>query len=122
MKLPPILEGESRVRLLQGIAIGAIGAMVIGFGFSGWELHSNAERRADLRINEALVTALTPVCVKRFQSAENVEATTVALNEVDSWRRDAFVEKGGWATFSGKTNNDVAEACAQALSAASAAK
>jgi hypothetical protein len=118
MKLPPILEGESRVRLLQGIAIGAIGAMVIGFGFSGWELHSNAERRADLRINEALVTALTPVCVKRFQSADNVEATTVALNEVESWRRDAFVEKGGWATFSGKTNNGVAEACAQALSAA----
>ena len=46
MKLPPILEGESRVRLLQGIAIGAIGAMAIGFGFAGWELHSNAERRA----------------------------------------------------------------------------
>jgi hypothetical protein len=118
MKLPPILEGESRVRLLQGIAIGAIGAMVIGFGFSGWELHSNAERRADLRINEALVTALTPVCVKRFQSADNVEATTVALNEVESWRRDAFVEKGGWATFSGKTNNGGADACALALRAA----
>lgn len=118
MKLPPILEGESRVRLLQGIAIGAIGAMAIGFGVAGWELHSHAVKRADMRVNEALVAALTPVCVKRFQSADNVEATTVALKEVDSWRRDAFVEKGGWATFSGKTNGDVAEACAEALTAA----
>jgi hypothetical protein len=31
MQVPLILQGESRTRLLQGIAIGAVASMVIGF-------------------------------------------------------------------------------------------
>ena len=35
MQVPSILLGESRTRLLQGIAIGAIASMVIGFSWGG---------------------------------------------------------------------------------------
>jgi hypothetical protein len=118
MKLPSILQGESRVRLLQGAVAGALLTVIVGFGFSGWQLQSNAERTADLRINTAVVAALTPICVEKFRNAADVKATLVALNATDSWRRDDFVEKGGWATFPGdsKPNSAVAEACAKVLS------
>ncbi len=36
MQIPAILKGESRTRLLQGIAIGAIATVVIGFYWGGW--------------------------------------------------------------------------------------
>ena len=36
MQVPSILLGKSRTRLLQGIAIGAIASMVIGFSWGGW--------------------------------------------------------------------------------------
>ncbi len=118
MKFPSILQGESRVRLMQGAVAGSVLTMILGFGFSGWQLQSNAERTAELRVNTALVTALTPICVEKFRNAADVKATLVALNATDSWRRDDFVEKGGWATFAGngQPNSGVAEACAKILS------
>jgi hypothetical protein len=118
MQLPSILQGESRVRLVQGAVIGSVFTMIIGFGFGGWQLSTNVERHAELRVNAALVTALTPICVEKFKQAPDVKATQVALIATDSWRRDSFVEKGGWATFPGSSepNSGVAEACAKILS------
>ena len=114
MPLPLILQRDSRTRLIQGAALGSVLTVVVGFGFAGWQL----ERRAEVRINAAVVAALTPICVEKFKSAANATTTLVAFNAVDSWRRDDFVEKGGWATFPGASapNGDVAEACARILS------
>lgn len=36
MNLPPILEGESLTRLMQGAAAGAVVAMIVGFSWGGW--------------------------------------------------------------------------------------
>ncbi len=36
MEVPSILQGQSRTRLLQGIAIGAVATLVIGFSWGGW--------------------------------------------------------------------------------------
>jgi hypothetical protein len=118
MNLPAILQGESRVRLIQGAVTGSVLTMILGFGYFGWQLQTNAERSADMRVNTALVAALTPICVEKFRNAADVKATLVALNATDSWRRDDFVEKGGWATFAGtgQPNSGVAEACAKVLS------
>ena len=46
MNLPPILKGESLTRLLQGAAGGAVVAMILGFGWGGWQLGSTAEKAA----------------------------------------------------------------------------
>jgi hypothetical protein len=118
MQLPPMLQGEQRVRLIQGAVVGALLTLVLGFGLAGWQLQSNAERRSEQAVNKAVIAALTPICVDRFRQAADVKATTVALNATDSWHRDSFVEKGGWATFPGskEPNNGVAEACAEVLS------
>jgi pimeloyl-ACP methyl ester carboxylesterase len=66
MQVPSILQGESRTRLLQGIAIGAVASMVIGFSWGGWMTGSTANRLAAERADTAVVAALTPVCVENF--------------------------------------------------------
>jgi hypothetical protein len=118
MRLPLILQGDSRTRLLQGAAAGGVLTIILGFGWGGWQMQSNAERIADKRVDAAVVAALTPICVEKFKSSADVKATLVALNATDSWQRDSFVEKGGWATFAGskEPNSAVAEACAKILS------
>jgi hypothetical protein len=117
MKLPPILKGEQLTRLLQGVVAGAVVTMVAGFGWGGWQLQSKAEKLALQSTNAALIAALAPICVDKFQHASDAKATLVALKATDSWKQDTFVEKGGWATFPGsEPNRMVAEACAKILS------
>ncbi len=118
MNLSPILLGESRVRLIQGAVVGAAVTMLLGFGWGGWQLQSRADARSDVKVSAALVTALTPICVANFQQASDVTVQKAALKATDSWQKDTFVERGGWATFPGKTEpyRMVAEACAKVLS------
>jgi hypothetical protein len=118
MNLPSILQGESRTRLMQGAAFGVIATAVIGFTWGGWVTGGTAAKMADKSADEAVVAALAPICVARFQSGTEAKTTLAALKATDSWQQDAFIVKGGWATFPGGTepNRDVAEACAMLLS------
>src|SRR3569833_769452 len=114
--MSPILKGDSLTRLMQGASIGAVIAMIIGFSWGGWMLQSKAQKLADQKAEAAVVTALTPICVDKFEQAADAKATLAALKAEDSWKRDNFVSKGGWATFPGNApNRDVAEACAKVL-------
>jgi alpha/beta superfamily hydrolase len=118
MNLPPILQGESLTRLLQGAAAGFAITVVLGFGWGGWQLQSKAQKQTKESVNSAVVAALAPICADKFQHAADAPATLVALKATDSWKQDTFVEKGGWATFPGaaEPNRNVAEACARILS------
>ena len=117
MNLPPILQGDSLKRLLQGAAGGAVIAMIVGFGWGGWQTAGTAQKTADQRASSAVVAALAPICVDKFQHGADASAELVALKATDSWKRDSFVAKGGWATFPGsEPNDDVAAACARILS------
>lgn len=117
MKLPPILQGESVTRLLQGAAAGAVIAMILGFGWGGWQLGSAAEEMATQRAKSAVVAALARICVDKFQHGADAKAELIALKKIDSWQRDNYVTKGGWAKFpASEPNRDVAEACAKILS------
>jgi hypothetical protein len=117
MKLPPFLQAESRNRLLQGVAIGAIATMVIGFTWGGWVSGGTAHKMASQSAVQATVAALAPICVEKFQGGAEAKATLAQLKATDSWQRDTFIVKGGWATFPGESepNRNVAEACAALL-------
>jgi hypothetical protein len=117
MQLPPILQGESLTRLSQGIAIGAVATMIIGFYWGGWTLGSTAKELAQKSANSAAVAALAPICVDKFQLAADSPANMVELKKVSSWQQATFVEKGGWATLPGSKTPDtaVARACAELL-------
>ena len=118
--LAPFLNGDSPKRLLQGIAVGAIATMVIGFNWGGWTLGSTAKEMVQKGATAAVVQALAPICVDRFQRAAEAPANLVELKKVSSWQQDTFIEKGGWATFPGMTSPErgVAQACANLLAAA----
>ena len=117
MQIPSILQGESLKRLLQGAAIGAVTAMVIGFNWGGWTLGSTAKEMAQKTASAAVVAALAPICVDKFQHASDSPGALVELKKINSWQQGSFVEKGGWATFPGSTTPDsaVARACGEML-------
>ena len=59
-------------------------------------------KMADQSTSSAIVAALAPICVV-IRHATEAKATLAELKLVDSWKRDSFIEKGGWATFPGAT-------------------
>jgi len=117
MEMPEILTGQSRTRLLQGAAIGAVATMVIGFYWGGWKLGSTAEEMASRRVSLALVEVYAPICVERFQQQANLEGKWLEFTKIDSWRRDDYIKQTGFATPPGSTspNARIADACAEAL-------
>jgi hypothetical protein len=124
MQVPSILLGESRTRLLQGIAIGAVASMIIGFSWGGWVTGGTANKLAAERANTAVLTALTPICVEKFLQNSDAKANLALLQKIStSWEQGQYLEKGGWATPPGATSSDyqLARACAEKLVEAKAA-
>ena len=118
MQVPSILRGELRTRLLQGIAIGAVAAMVIGFSWGGWMTDSAANKLAADRADTAVVAALTPICVEKFLQNSDAKANLAVLQKIStSWEQGDYLQKGGWATQPGATSSDyhLARACAEKL-------
>jgi hypothetical protein len=117
MQLPAILQGESLTRLLQGVAVGAIATIFVGFYWGGWVTGGNAKDMVQRSASSAVVAALAPICVDNFQRQANASATLVEMKAVSSWQQPSFIEKGGWATMPGSTSPDstVARGCAEML-------
>lgn len=107
---------------LWGIAGGAVALAIVGFSWGGWITGGKAESAAQIRVDDAVVGALAPICVEKFQRAGEAPANLVALKKVDTWSRGEFVEKGGWAAVPGTHSTErvsaVAKACAVLLAGA----
>jgi hypothetical protein len=118
MQVPTILQRESRTRLLQGMAIGAVATMVIGFSWGGWVTGGTADKVAAERANTAVLAALTPICVEKFLQNSDAKANLASLQKISStWEQGQYLEKGGWATPPGASSSDyhLARACAEKL-------
>lgn len=103
---------------LWGAAAGAIALAIVGFNWGGWMTGAKAETLAGTRADEAIVSALTPVCVSQFQKSVNAPASLAAMKKLDGWEQGDYVTKAGWATMPGTTgepNRQVATACAEAI-------
>lgn len=107
---------------LWGIAGGAVGLAIVGFSWGGWTTAGKAETAARSRADDAVVGALAPMCVDKFQSAGAAPTNLLALKKVETWSQGEFVEKGGWATLPGTHSPEqvsaVAKACAVLLAGA----
>lgn len=116
--LSPFLAGDSPKRLAQGLAVGVVATLVLGFGWAGWQLNGTVEKRVESATQMATVAALAPICADRFEQAANANNEMIGnLEAVSSWQRDSYLIKAGWATFAGgaQPDSDVAEACANML-------
>jgi alpha/beta superfamily hydrolase len=92
--------------------------MVIGFSWGGWMTGGSAIKVADERANNAVVAALTPICVEKFLQNSDVKANLAVLQKISSnWEQGDYLQKGGWATRPGATSSDyqLARACADKL-------
>ena len=112
MKVPPWLKPAC-----WGVVVGALGMMIVGFGWWGWVLGSTAERLAKERADAAVTATLVPICVEKFMTQADAADKLAAFQRSTAWQQSQFIEKGGWATAAGSTspNSAVAKACAQEL-------
>ena len=119
METPAIFRGDSITRLLQGAAVGAVATLIIGFYWGGWVTAGSAKDMVARSTTTAVVTALSPICVDKFQRSAEAAKDMVELKKVSSYQQGSFIEKGGWATFPGSesANSAVARACAEILGA-----
>lgn len=104
---------------LLGAAAGAALLAFVGFNWGGWVSAGTAEKNAAQRADAAVVAALAPVCVDRFDRAPNATENRAALKLIDTWQQSNYVEKGGWAaTVPPERVPQVAQACAELLAQA----
>ncbi len=82
MQVPTMFQGESLTRLIQGMAIGAVATMFIGFYWGGWVTGGTAWKIAQQDAKNAVVASLAPICVDKFQRAENAPDKLIELNKI----------------------------------------
>jgi len=118
MEMPAILKGDSLTRLLQGAAVGAVVTLIVGFNWGGWVTGGTAKDMTQRSSTAAVIAALSPICVDKFQRSADAPANMAELKKVSSYQQGTFIEKGGWATLPGGegANSSVARACAEMLS------
>ena len=101
-----------------GAVGGAVALAIVGFTWGGWTTGNTANKLADQRAESAVVAALTPICVAKFQQSRDAIANLATLKAISStWEQGSFIEKGGWATRLGAASPDyqLARACADKL-------
>ena len=86
----------------------------------GWMPAGSAEKKAGEQAEAAVLGVLAPICVERFQQDDSKAQKLADLKKENSWQRDDFVTKQGWATMPGaeKPERGVAIACANQILAA----
>jgi hypothetical protein len=95
---------------------GAAALAIIGFTWGGWITGGKADVFARQQVQAALVEVLTPMCVDKFNRAENAQARLVEFKKMtSSWERERFVRDNEWAKFGKESNSRIVDACAPEL-------
>jgi hypothetical protein len=68
------LHGESRTRLLQGIALGVVATLVVGFSWGGWVTGGTAKSMAATAETNGKMSVLVPLCITQFMVADGAVA------------------------------------------------
>ena len=105
-------ENEGKVKYgVWGLICGAVIAMIIGFAWGGWTTSSTTQAMAE----EAVLDSQAAICVAQLMQDPEHEKRLKEFNELNSWKRTEFIEKGGWDKMPGQTKADfgVARQCAE---------
>lgn len=109
----------SKTQVFWACAASVVATLIIGFTWGGWVTGGTAKERAASAATEARAQLAATVCVERFAKGPDAVAQLAALKSSDSWKRDNFIEAGGWATLAGmdKPVAGAAGLCVQQLMA-----
>ena len=96
-----------------GLIVGAVIAMIIGFNWGGWTTSGTTKTMTE----EAVLASQAAICVAQFMKDPNHGEKLKEFEEVNTWKRAAFIEKGGWDKMPGqeKADSGVARACSNGL-------
>ena len=96
-----------------GIIVGAVIAMIIGFGWGGWTTAATTQQMSE----EAVLASQAAICVAQFMKDPNHEEKLKELADVSRYQRSDFIEKGGWDKMPGqeKAGWGVSRACADGI-------
>ena len=107
-------ETEGKIKYgVWGLIVGAVIAMIIGFGWGGWTTAATTQKISE----EAVLASQAAICVAQFVKEPEHEEKLKELDKVSSWDRDKFIEKGGWDKMPGQEKADygVSRACVDGL-------
>jgi hypothetical protein len=107
-------ETQGKIKYgVWGLIVGAVIVMIIGFAWGGWKTTGTAKTMT----KEAVLASQAAICVAQFLKTQNYEEKLKELEELDSWKRAEFIEKGGWDKMPGQEKADyaVSRACADGL-------
>jgi hypothetical protein len=74
MPVPSILQAESRTRLVQGIVIGIVATVVIGFSWGGWVTGGTAKSMTSAAETSGQMSVLVPLCVTQVMATDGAVA------------------------------------------------
>ncbi len=96
-----------------GLICGAVITIIIGFAWGGWTTFRTTQKMNE----QAVLASQAAICVAQFMKAPNHEEKFKELEELSSWKRADFIEKGGWDMMPGqeKAGYLVARACSDGL-------
>lgn len=91
--------------------------MFVGFTWGGWVTGGTATDRAEAAAASAVAQLAAEICVEQFMQAGDAQVQLTALRAESSFRRNAFVEGGGWVTLAGaeKPIKGAGKLCAERL-------
>jgi hypothetical protein len=102
---------------VQGAAVGAGAAAVIGFSSGGWVTGGTATKQSAVAAHDAKVVALASICEDRFRAQGDATVEAGEFGKVGSWDCGGFIERRGFAIMPGSetADSDVARTCAESL-------
>ena len=97
--------------------ISVAATMIVGFGWGGWVRGSTAQDVATKAASGARAELAAAVCVHQFVAGTDATTRLASLRGTESWKRDTFIEEGGWVTLAGadKPVAGAAGLCSQTL-------
>jgi hypothetical protein len=107
-----------------GAVSGAVGIMIVGFSWMGWNLGHTTTRLVAEGSESAVIAALTPFCVANYmKQPDAVKQLALLRGDTSSYTQRDIIEKAGFATMPGnkEPRTGVAAACEIALRTASLA-
>jgi hypothetical protein len=107
----------SKTFVFWSCAASIVATLIVGFGWGGWVRGGTANDMASRAAADARAELASIICVSRFASGEDAAGQLALLKATDSWKRDTFVEDGGWVTLPGVERfvAGAASLCAQQL-------
>lgn len=107
-----------------GAIFGAVGMMIVGFSWMGWNLGTTTKRLVAEGRESGVIAALTPFCVANYMKQPEAAKQLASLKaDTSSYTQRDLIEKAGFATMPGnkEPSTGVAAACEIALRTASLA-